>query len=209
MPRNALDNILGTTTKVRLLRALLPLRAPASGREAERLAAVPHYSAARALRDLVALGVLRRTTTPGTHLYEINREHDLVPALTALFEGESARLASLRETVETALAAANLEGTVSSVILFGSAARGDARPDSDLDLLVLAENRLRSEAADEFLAAVSDRLRARFGARASVLVLSIPEARKRLEDGDPLMQNVLRDGRALFGAPVQEVLGEW
>ena len=98
MPRNALDNILGTTTKIRLLRALLPLQAPASGREAERLAAVPHYSAGRALRDLVALGVLRRTTTPGTHLYEINREHDLVPALAALFEGESARLASLPQT---------------------------------------------------------------------------------------------------------------
>jgi predicted nucleotidyltransferase len=157
----------------------------------------------------VALGVIRRTTTPGTHLYEVNREHDLVPVLTALFEGESARLASLRETIETALAAANLEGTVSSVILFGSAARGDARPDSDLDLLVLTGDRLRSEAADEFLAAVSDRLRARYGARASVLVLSIPEARKRLEDGDPLMQSVLSDGRGLFGAPVREVLGVW
>ena len=98
---------------------------------------------------------------------------------------------------------------MSSVILFGSAARGDARPDSDLDLLVLAEDRLRSEAADEFLAAVSERLRARYGARASVLMLSIPEARKRLEAGDPLMQSVLRDGRALLGAPVQEVLGKW
>lgn len=209
MPRNALDNILGTTTKVRLLRALLPLQAPVSGREAERLAAVPHYSATLALRDLVALGVLRRTTTPGTHLYEINREHDLVPALTALFEGESARLALLRETVESALSAANLEGTVSSVILFGSAARGDARPDSDLDLLVLANDRLRSEAADEFLAAVSDRLHARLGVRASVLALSISEAQKRLEDGDPLMKNVLHDGRALFGPLVQEVLGVW
>jgi predicted nucleotidyltransferase len=209
MLRSALDHILGTTAKVRLLRALLPFDTPASGREAERLAVVSHRSATRALDDLVALGVLRRTTTPATHLYQVNREHDLVPLLESLFRGEAARLASLREEIEAALEAADLKGTISSVVLFGSAARGVARPDSDLDLLVLVQDRLRSEAASDFLGAISDRLRSRYGARASVLVLWIPEARRRLEDGDALMQNVIHDSRTLFGTPIPEVLGAW
>jgi predicted nucleotidyltransferase len=206
---SALDHILGTTAKVRLLRALLPLETPASGREAERLGNVSHRSASRALDDLVALGILRRTTTPGTHLYQANRENDLVPFLEALFRGEATRLASLREEIEAALVATDLEGTVTSVVLFGSAARGDARPESDLDLLVLVEDRLQSEAASDFLAAISNRLRSRYGARASVLVLSVAEARRRLEAGDALMQNVVHDGRNLFGTPVHEAPGAW
>jgi predicted nucleotidyltransferase len=206
---SALDHILGTTAKVRLLRALLPLDTPASGREAERLAGVAHRSATRALDDLVTSGVLHRTTTPGAHLYQINREHDLTPVLESLFRGEAARLGSLREEIEAALGAADLKGTVSSVVLFGSAARGDARPASDLDLLVLVEDRSQSEAAGDFLGAVSARLRSRYGARPSVLVVAIAEARRRLEDGDSLMQNVISDGRTLVGAPIQEVLGAW
>lgn len=209
MLRNALDHILGTTAKVRLLRALLPLNTPTSGREAERLAGVSHRSATRALEDLVGLGVLHRTTTPATHLYQVNREHDLVPLLESLFEGESARLASLREEVGATLTAAALADTVISVVLFGSSARGEAEPQSDLDLLVLTETRSHAQAAGAVLGAVSDRLRSRYGSRASVLVLPIPEARHRLEDGDPLLQDLLRDGRTLFGTPIQEALGEW
>jgi predicted nucleotidyltransferase len=209
MLRNALDHILGTTAKVRLLRALLPLDTPASGREAERLAKVAHRSATRALDDLVGLGVFRRTTTPATHLYQVNREHDLIPLLDALFQGEASRVASLREEIEAVLMAADLKDTVSSVVLFGSAARGDARPDSDLDLLVLVREPAEREAAGDFLGAVSDRLRSRYGARASVLVVSIPDARRRLADGDALMRNVVHDGRTLVGIPIQEALGAW
>lgn len=209
MVRHALDSILGTTAKVRLLRALLPLETPASGREAERLAGVSHRSASRALEDLAALGVLDRTTTPGAHLYQMNREHDLLPALGSLFEAEAARIASLAEEVKRALASAELVEAVDSVVLFGSAARGETRPQSDLDLLVLVNDRSYIEAASGFLGTVSDRLRARYGVRASVLVLSTPDARGRLEDGDPLLTDIHRDGRTLFGTSIQETLEVW
>jgi predicted nucleotidyltransferase len=206
---NSLDHILGTTAKVRLLRALLPLNSPASGREAERLAGVSHLSATRALDDLVALGVLDRTVTQATHLYRINREHDLVRPLETLFECESARLTSLREEIKTALTSAELAGAITSVGMFGSAARGEAQPDSDLDLLVLVTDRSRAEAASALLGVVSDRLRERYGARASVLVLSVPEARHRLDDGDPLLREIAHDSRTLFGTRIQEALDVW
>lgn len=206
---NALDHILGTTAKVRLLRALLPLTTPASGREAERLADVSHRSATHALNDLVSLGVLRRTTTPATHLYLVNRDHDLVPLLASLFQGESARLASLRKEIEFLIVDASLADTIAGVTLFGSAARGDGRPNSDLDLLVLVGDRSHSQTAGEVLGVVSDRLQSRYGARASLLVLSIPDARSRLVEGDPLMKSILNDGRTLFGGSIRETLDVW
>lgn len=204
-----LDYILGTTAKVRLLRALLPLDSPATGREAERLAGVSHPSAARALDDLAALGVLNRTATQAAHLYRINREHDLVPLLESLFERESARFASLRKEIEAALASADLADRVTSVGLFGSSARGEAEPGSDLDLLVLVPDQSDKEAAGGLLGAVSERLRTHYGARASVLVLAVPEAQRRLQEGDPLLQGIVRDSRTLFGTRIQEALAAW
>lgn len=203
----ALEHILGTTAKVRLLRALIPLDTPASGREAERLAGIAHRSATRALHDLVALGVLRKTTTPGTHLYQINSDHDLVLPLKALFQAEAARFASLREAVNAALEATSLRKTVVSVVVFGSAARGDALPDSDLDLLALVQERSHMAAVGAFLPAVSALLGKRYGARPSVLVLPLLEARDRHENGDLLMQNIVAEGRTLFGSSIHEALG--
>jgi predicted nucleotidyltransferase len=206
---NALNHVLGTTAKVDLLRILIKLDSPTSGREAERLARVTHRSAVRALGELAMVGVLKLTTTPGTHLYQINRDHDLVPPLEALFKAEAARLSSLRDEVRNALRTLNLEQRISSVTVFGSAARGDTRPDSDLDLLVLLEHYSDATAAQEILGVLSDRLRTRYGARPSVLVLSASTARQRYEEGDPLLQNIATDGRTLIGTPIQEILGTW
>jgi predicted transcriptional regulator len=63
-----LDGILGSQSKVALLRVLLDSQAPLSGREAARLGGLAHSGALRALRELVELGVVRRTETPGQQL---------------------------------------------------------------------------------------------------------------------------------------------
>ncbi len=209
MIANALNHVLGTTAKLDLLRILIQLDSPTSGREAERLARVTHRSAVKALGELAMVGVLRLTKTPGTHLYQINRDHDFVPPLEALFKAEAARLTSLGDEVRNALRELNLEQRISSVAVFGSAARGDTRPDSDLDLLVLVRHHSDASAAQEILGVLSDRLRGRYGAHPSVLVLAASAARERYEDGDPLMQNIATDGRVLIGASIQDVLGTW
>lgn len=206
---NALNHILGTTAKIDLLRVLIRLDTPTSGREAERLARVAHMSAIKALGELAAVGVLSLTRTQATHLYQINRDHDLVPPLEALFKAEADRFASLGDEAKSALVELDLEQKVTSVVIYGSAARGDTRPDSDLDILILVRHDADASAAREILGVLSGRLRLRYGARPSVLVLAVSAARERYDDGDPLLQNIAIDGRTLIGTPVQEVLGTW
>ena len=209
MIANALNHILGTVAKVDLLRVLIQLDTPASGREAERLARVAHVSGSKALRELSAAGVLKLTRTPGAYLYQINRDHDLVPPLQALFDAERARVESLREEMKQALATLDLEPKLVSAVVFGSTARGDTRPDSDLDLLFLVRRASDASAARVLPGILSDRLGTRYGVRPSVLVLDVATARRRYEEGDPLLRNIATDGRTLIGNPIQEVLGTW
>jgi Fic family protein len=79
-----LNAVLSSQSKVRLLRALLPLEDGVSAREAARLAGIPSAPALRALADLVALGVLHRTELASQHLYRVNRENSIVPAVRPL-----------------------------------------------------------------------------------------------------------------------------
>jgi predicted nucleotidyltransferase len=82
------------------------------------------------------------------------------------------------------------------VILFGSHARGDARPDSDLDLLVV-EPDLKSRRT-EFV-----RLREALGAMGipiDLIVVSSDHAKRWGPVPGTLMHEALRDGRVIAGA---------
>ncbi len=82
------------------------------------------------------------------------------------------------------------------VILYGSAARGERRPDSDYDVLVLVERRLTRAEEDEIIDAVYD-VQVGYGA----IVVSIIYARSEWDSGlvsvSPYKKNVEREAAAL------------
>jgi predicted nucleotidyltransferase len=205
-----IDHILGTRTKVQLLRALVQLDSPVSGREAQRLAGIKSVSGAgHAFDDLTDLGILFREEVGGAHLYRMNREHVLAHALMDLFRAEERQLASLREILRERLETADLMAAVRSVVIFGSIARGETRPDSDLDLLVVVDNEDAIGLVGAALLDAGAALRQRLGVRASPYVLSRERAEARQRQGDPLMAAIKAEGRTLLGDPFAEVLGGW
>ena len=205
-----LDAILGSPTKVRILRAMIPLGRVVSGNEARMAAGVRSKSAMRsALDDLVELGILERDDTRRIQLFRINRDHDLVEPLAALFDAESRRMTRLRDALLEILDGGAVRKHTLSIILFGSNARGDARPTSDLDLLVVTEGESQVERVLEVLIGGIPGIRRRFGLRASPYVLEKSRVVERFRDGDPLMQNVLSEGRTLFGIHFHEMVDAW
>ncbi len=205
-----LDALLGTTTKVRVLRALFPLTSPVSGSEARRLARVRSAESMWAsLDELTDLGILSREETRGSHLYRVNREHDLAAPLEALFAAEARRLSRLRDELRTLLSDAGLLDSIRSVLLYGSNARGEATAKSDVDLLVVTEGEETVPAVRDALLAGAPALRERFGWRISPYVLPRERVEARHREGDPLMETIAEEGRVLLGDPLQEVANAW
>ncbi|MBB4639124.1 nucleotidyltransferase domain-containing protein [Longimicrobium terrae] len=206
----SLDGILGTASKVQLLRALLPLRTPVTGREVQRLAHIRSTAGVRqALDELTAACVLVRSGSPAIHQYHVNRDHYLIAPLDALFRAEGERMGRLAEILDRALDGAGVRSAVRSAVVFGSQARGDARPDSDLDLLLLTSGRDIIGGVEAAVLGVADELAMQLGLRVSPLVMTAERAAERMRDGDPLMKNILDEGRSVLGDPFGEVAGAW
>ncbi|MFQ6057316.1 MAG: nucleotidyltransferase domain-containing protein, partial [Anaerolineae bacterium] len=93
-----------------------------------------------------------------------------------------------------------LPGQVQSLILFGSKAREDAHPDSDIDLLVILRDKTRAT-VDAVVEAQLEALD-QTGVFVTPLIYSQQEAEEDQALGMPLMQNVAEEGIVVWGEPI-------
>ncbi len=204
---HVLDAVLGTTTMVRILRTLFPLGSAATGNEARGLARVRSVRATYAAPDeLTSLGILLREETRGPHLYRVNRDHHLAEPLAALFAAESRRVGEIRTALQFALETSGHLASVVSMVLYGSNARGEARPASDLDVLVVTRDPTAVRPVQDALLDASEQLGRRFGIELSAYVLAEARVRDRYRDGDPLMLTLETEGRELHGTPFPDLV---
>src|SRR5438046_5247484 len=82
------------------------------------------------------------------------------------------------------------------VLLFGSHARGDARADSDVDLMVIIAS---DEHPSRTAAEITNRVHRRNYA-VDLIVRSPETVRRRMKMNDWLMRDVTREGRVLYAA---------
>lgn len=201
------DSLLGSRSRVRLLRVLLGVARPLSGREAARLARTSLAISQRALQQLVSAGVVLREEAAAQHLFRANDENLLVrDGLRPLFAAEDERVrATLEEIVRTLDAKRNgLDMRVHSAYLFGSAARGDDVPGSDFDLLVVTGD-ADAETVHDLLSARAPDLRRRFGIALSPVVLGETSARRQAADPRSVVRAAMDEGRHIHGRPLEEI----
>ncbi len=94
----------------------------------------------RALDHLVQQGIVLFDDIGGA-TYRLNHDHLIAPQVVAISHARTAFLQRLRDACALM--------PLRHAALFGSAARGQMRPDSDIDLLFIADSRHRDEVADQ------------------------------------------------------------
>lgn len=155
------------------------------------------------LAHLVRLGLVDRLGPGRARLYRARLAHPLAEPLAALFAAEEGRFAALLAAVRDAAAAARPRPL--AVWLYGSVARGEDTPESDVDLAVVA----RQEGdLDTTLGELRERLRDTAEALGVELALvgATPADVARGETGDIWWRNVVRDAVPVFGPDPRTLL---
>lgn len=81
-----------------------------------------------------------------------------------------------------------------SIILYGSVARGDFGKESDIDLLLILEDKMLIEKAYE----IGYNVDIKNNSVTSVLIYSPEEISKNIELGSPFTENVISEGKTIY-----------
>ena len=199
--KDTLENLLAQKSKLKILRLLFKGAIERTGREIARSIRMDHKTCHRALRELAQQGVVIVTHTGGGDLYKLNTRNLLVrKILNPLFETEKNLLRTMAK-----LLVKRLGFPITSIILFGSTAKGLDRPTSDVDVLILIPQSKRKKEAEDRLNQIEFNFIAEFGNMLSPIVLPVSEFSRRYKKGDKLLREILRTGEVIAGKSIEEV----
>ncbi len=200
--RRPLNAVLGAPSHIAVLRSLHTRGAGLTGREIARSSGVAVQATHDALARLAAANLVRWMQAGRAHVYELNRDHFLFKnGIGPLLEAESEFRSHIRAILKRALA-----GHVLSAAIFGSMARGEDHPESDLDLIMIVERRKDREKAHDRTDVVTEKLREEFGVRLSPMAFGRSEFRENYRKGKSFFQTVVREGETLVGMDLAEVV---
>ncbi len=153
------------------------------------------------LTRLVEHGLVIADPANRGFLYRLNRSHVLAEAILWASRSRAVILDRLTE------AAAVLRPTPVSVSVFGSFARGEAGPASDVDLLIVtATGAELGEAWEQQMQHLEDQVLAWTGNRLERLVLDVDRVRTAFDRGEPVIASWHEQAIPLTGLTSSELL---
>lgn len=192
--RQPLSSVLAYPGNVRVLRELAQHGGELSATTLVDSTKLTRPSVLAALEQLAQQGYVEALGSSRLRLYRINHRHPLVPVLSALFAAEHERF----HAVMDAIRAAADDAGVTAAWLYGSVARGEDGPDSDVDVVVVdASGNARSATAKvrEALHEKQDTLRF----SASVVGLDRADIVRLASENDPWWVDIAKDAVPLVG----------
>lgn len=190
--------------RARVLLRLSLLTDGVSGRTIHRLSGVKTLRTTQdILSDLTTIGLVDVRRVGSGHIYSLNREHILWAPIDELLATPARLEKQLAQALESTFAE-HAAGT----LIYGSFARNEAGPDSDIDILVVWNDTVDEEHATELLDVAAQRIRRLTGNDAQLFAVTLPELAGLIANEDPLIDSLRADARPLSSkATVKTLLG--
>ena len=186
-----LEDFFGSRAKVRIIReaAAHPDR-DYSVEDLARAVEMSYGTVHPAVAELAGARALVSRKAGRSKLYMINRRHPIFREVQLLVKKESNAFMDIARDSVKKLDKAGVEG----IILFGSLARGDARP-GDIDLLIVT----KSGKFPDNLSDVTDFVLDEFDTVISPICLAKKSLAHKVKNNDSFIVNVINEGILMWG----------
>lgn len=197
--RYPLTRLLGNGGNVRVLRALFTYGAPLSAAQLARDTGLTPQGTRRVLDGLAGQGIVSALGQGRANLFTIDAAHPLSTPLRMLFAEEQSTWNALMQRLREILQS---QKAVKAAWLYGSVARGNDEPASDVDVALVTEGVAGrvAQAVRDSLRSLEDDAHVSF----SVVALSTMEVLERA-DGDAWWRELVRDAKPLKGGAPEQV----
>jgi len=199
LPVNLLDKPLALfydATRARVLDVLISNPKELSGRAIARQSELSPTTTNLALGDLASHGIVSSRTEGRSHLWSLQQGNAVVRQILGLAKLQDERAGRV---VVDALGSEPI-----SVTLFGSVARGESGPDSDVDILVIAKDHEQGQIFRRRAYKASSALRQEVGREVDITVIESDALQEPSIYG--FLGQVLSDGRTLHGKKLSELV---
>ena len=147
-----------------------------SGRELARLIKISPSRTSEVLELFRRYGIINRIKIGNTCEWSLNKENILVKELSKIFKIDEKVYKTLKTKIYNIL---KNEKKILKVILYGSIARGDEKPDSDIDLFILVKNKKDKEKVGDLISKLNFSLIPIFGNVISEFIYSEEELKTK------------------------------
>lgn len=197
-----LQQLVDSKSKILLLERLLDKSQAFSVSELSRLADLPKASVSVIVSEWEKAGLVLAEQQGRNKLVKLNSKFYLLPDLKKIFR----KTAHFQEPLFNRLKSMKVlkAKKVLAVVVFGSRLRGNFSHQSDLDVLIVVENKncpLAEKIVEGFVKATNGT-----GIRFSPVTLDVKETRRRWVEKDLFIQNIFREGKILKGSDFVEHL---
>ncbi|MFH1737314.1 MAG: nucleotidyltransferase domain-containing protein [Actinomycetota bacterium] len=198
---NLIEELLGQKSKVKILRHLVLNCIEDSGR---RIAADTKMSPTKcheALAELVDQGAVKVNVKGKMYLYSLNRGAYIVDAIIEpLFMKE-------RDSISTVISdvSATIKKDTLSIVLFGSIAKREELPYSDIDILVIAKDGPAKRRIKKKLEDIAIDIHRKYRNELAPYVLTATEYLKRIKKKDSMLTDIEKSGRLVYGMTLTEI----
>lgn len=200
---NPLDDILNTPVRIRLLRLLCRTRSDFTGRELARFIGYSHTHTLSALGELEADGLVTRRHVGNAYLFSVNIDNAIVSrVLIPAFKVESHLISDLADRFYDGIGKKLI-----SVILFGSVARGEEEPGSDVDLLLVASDGVDIEQLEEKVSEISIDASNEFGCSVMPILVTKSEYERKLKRKQGFWREIPKEGQPIPRKRERETVG--
>lgn len=175
---DSLLDILGSKTKVKIVKFLLAHEASMSEREIASILKISHMSVNRAMQELATTNFTNFISVGKAHLWKVNRKSYAFKCLSELMGGMSCIKEPLDDLKTTILK--NLsKAAVEKIVLFGSLADSSEKTNSDIDIFILVKNAQNKEKLNSFIEKLSNLCLEMYGNRLAPYILTETELRQK------------------------------
>jgi predicted nucleotidyltransferase len=200
--RNPVTHIFGVDSNIRVLRELVRHGGGLSSSTISRQSGLSRSSVWLALQALQSLNVITSEGSDNTKVFKFNKDHFLAGPIGLLFQTERDRFSSLLEAIK-ASSQANRQWIL-SLWMYGSVARREDVPGSDVDVAVIVDD----DHLAEVVSAIRENLRQpgeRLDFLPNVVGLDIGDVKRLVGDDDPWWHNSSHDAVVLIGEHPEDV----
>jgi predicted nucleotidyltransferase len=187
----------------RILHRLAVLAEGATGRRIHELAGVKSLRTTQTILErLTTIGLVRVRSLGHANEYSLNRSHVLWAPIERVLASPTLIEIEISKVLRDAF-----DGRLVGAAVYGSFARGEAGPNSDVDILIMHDATVTALDLADDIDVASDRIRLLTGNEAQILPMSMRELRNLIAHRDPLIGSLLKDARDLIdGSEVSALL---